>query len=475
MDINNEAGYMRTRRSFIKSGTAFFSALPVFADDALASQRDKDRARERSDPGRLLLRHGQEYAKRGRDNNIIPVLREEIFENPHAVFILRTDLDTNKDQDGRFPAEKDWFERTGYDTAHLLFRKGSARGGVTVIKPNFVGGWSADERSVNRGITTHPWFVAGFSGALADIGNSNIVVCAGGASHKGFVDAGISELMHDRGICFVEGKYDSWDDYKKSEITWVDYPDGVVMKKIPFYRLVKDDDTLLINMAKDRIHQLGYTTLTVKNLQGIMPVGYKHICRPWSGNLQDVRSLEPSKKVIHPDFQREIERRYIRHARMNFKYWDEGGFARDYFRAGGWNAFKKGSFIPDSRIFWSEQWGQRMMDVASNIKPCLNMVEGVIGVDGAGKLHLNNYITVSRSMIECDAVTGWLMGHDPREMPYLRIANERGLGQNNIDKIDIYEIGRNGTISRVRDYRILPRARMGVWVYRVNGAPLRFF
>lgn len=465
---------MQNRRNFLKSSAALFSALPVFGEDVLATRRDIDRAKERSDPGRKLLRDGNASAKKGKKNNIPPVLREEILDNPRAVFIVRTNVTSRKDEDGRFPAEKERFQRIGYETAHNLFQRGRTSGGTTLIKPNFVGGWSADERSVNRGITTHPWFVAGYCDALKELGNTNIVVCAGGASHRGFVQAGICELMQKHDICFVEGKYKSWRDYKKSEITWVDYPDGVVMENIPLYNLAKEKDTTFINMAKDRVHQLGYTTLTIKNLQGIMPVGYKHVCRPWRGNLNDVRILEPSKKVIKRDFQKEIERLYIKHARLNYKYWDEGGFVRDYFKSGGWEAFRNGCFKPDNRLFWSEQWGQRMMDVAANITPCLNMVEGIVGIDGAHRLHLNNFITISRSMVECDAVTGWLMGHDPREMPYLRIANERGLGQNDIEKIDIYEIT-GKSIRRVKDYRTLPRARMGIWVYRVRGCPLRFF
>ena len=71
-------------------------------------------------------------------------------------------------------------------------------------------------------------------------------------------------------------------------------------------------------------------------------------------------------------------------------------------------------------------------------------------------------------------MASWLMGHDPRELPYLRIAKERGLGDNDIDKLTVYEITDHG-IERVGDYRTLPRARMGVWVYRTKGAPLRYF
>ena len=421
-----------------------------------------------------LVRDGISFAKKHRKNNIRPVLREEILDNPRAVFIIRTGVTSSKDADGKFPAEKAQFERAGYDVAVRMFAAGTEKGGTTYIKPNFVGGFSADERSVNNGVSTHPWFVAGYCRALQEMGNTNIVVGANGAAkHEHFVESGIAELLDGIGVCFTEGKYEEWDDYRSSEIAWVDNPEGVIMRKVPYFKLVTEPDTTYINMAKDRIHQLAFTTLTIKNNQGIMPVGYMHICQPWK-DLSKARSLEPRQKVFNPDYQREIERLYVRHAQEGFKYWDAGGFAKAYFDAGGWNAFKSGDFDPDYKIFWGEQWGQRIVDVASNVHPVVNMVEGIVGVDGGNTLHLNNFVTISRSMVSCDAVTTWLMGHDPREMPYLRIANERGLGQNDIDKIDIYEITARG-IERVADYRTLPRAKMGVHIYSLKDDPLRFF
>lgn len=465
---------MVSRRRFIKTGAAMFTALPVFSDMYNASARDIERAGSYSDPGQKRVRDGLSYAKKHRKNNIPPVLREEILENPRAVFVIRTTVVSQKDSDGKFPPEKEQFEVAGYDTALKIFRKGSEKGGTTYIKPNFVGGFNADSRSVNNGVSTHPWFVAGFCDALKGMGNTNIVVGANGAAkHDNFVEAGICELLHDRGVCFTEGKYESWKDYKSSEITWIDYPDGVVMRKVPYFKLVQEKDTTFINMAKDRIHQLGFTTLTIKNLQGIMPVGYMHICRPWF-NLNDMVILEPKMEVLNPDYQKTIEQFYIKHAQMGYKYWDEGGFSKAYFDAGGWQAFKRGDFAPDYKVFWGEQWGQRMMDVAVNVHPYINLVEGIAGVDGAGKLHLNNFITISRSMVECDAVASWLMGQDPRELPYLRIANERGMGQNDIERIDIYEIT-DRDIKKVGDYRTLECASMGVHVYTVKNAPLRFF
>ncbi|MCE5251935.1 DUF362 domain-containing protein, partial [bacterium] len=307
-----------------------------------------------------------------------------------------------------------------------------------------------------------------------EMNNTNIVVGANGAaSHQDFVQSGICELLDARDVCFTEGKYDSWKDYESSEISWVDNPEGVVMVKIPLFRLVTEKDTTFINMAKDRIHQLGFTTLTLKNLQGIMPVGYMHICRPWK-DLSDGIKLQPHKKVFNPDYQRQVESLYVKHAGMGYKYWDEGGFSKAYFDAGGWDAFKKGEFDPDYKVFWGEQWGQRMMDIASNVHPYVSLVEGIVGVDGAGELHLNNFITISRSMVECDSVAAWLMGQDPRELPFLRIANERGMGQNDIERIALYEID-GDDVRKINDYRTLERAHMGVHVYSVKDAPLRFF
>ncbi|MCE5250063.1 hypothetical protein LLG96_07565, partial [bacterium] len=164
---------MTTRRKFLSTGASLFSALPVFTGHVSASERELDRAANRRDPGKKLVRDGLEYAKRGKKNNIPPVLREEILENPHAVFIIRTSIASRRDESGKFPPEKEKFARVGYETARMIFRKGTSKGGTTCIKPNFVGGFNADERSVNNGVSTHPWFVSGFCDALREMNNTN--------------------------------------------------------------------------------------------------------------------------------------------------------------------------------------------------------------------------------------------------------------------------------------------------------------
>lgn len=464
---------MMRRREFMAAGASMFAAMQLPVLHAHASEKDAAAALDFPDPGMHLVRDGLEYAKKGRKKNVPPVLREEIMENPSAVFVVWTGVVSQKDADGLFPPENEQFLLEGRRVARLIFRKGEKNGGATFIQPNFVGGFSADRRSVNNGISTHPSFVAGFGDALREMGNTCMVIGANGAAaHEHFVQSGVAGIMNAHGLFLTEGKYGQWEDYISSEVVWIDYPEGVVMRKIPFFRLIKEKDTTFINMAKDRIHQLGFTTLCLKNLQGTMPVGYMHICQPWN-DLKKPMNLLPGKKVFNKDYQREIEKRYIKHANMNYKYWDEGGFAKAYFDGGGWEEFKRGGKNADYKLFWGEQWGQRMMDVASNIRPQVNLVEGIVGIDGANALHLNNFVAVSRSMVSCDSVAAWLMGHDPRELPFLRIANERGLGENDIDKLAVYELSEKG-IGKI-DYRTLPRARMGVNVYGLKDMPLRFF
>ncbi len=478
---------MISRRDFLKTSAISIPCFSVLAGSAHATKKDKERAEQRYDPGINLVHDGIKYAKKHKKDNISPVLCEEILENPRAVFIIRTNLDLNKDEDRRFPSAREQFQIAGYETAIKIFRKGTIRGGTTYIKPNFVGAFSSDERSVNSGHSTHPSFVAGFCDGLKGLGNTNIVVGSNGAAtHEQFVQSGVCEMMHDHGVCLVEGGHYvyKWGDYKKSDIIWVDYPEGVVMKKIPFFKLIKEKDTTLINMAKTRNNIVGFTTLTIKNLQGIMPVGYMHICNPWAPvaghgendtwSIKHAKSLQPSKTIFNPDYQKAVEQLYVKHTQMGYKHWDVGNHAKAYFDAGGYEAYKKGSFKPDQTLFWEEQWSQRMLDVVSNVKPYLAMVEGITGADGRGTVHLNNFIVISRSMVECDAVTAWLMGHDPRELPYLRNANERNMGNNNIETIPIFEITKN-SIKRIKDYRTLPRGRMGVNVYGKNSKNLYFF
>jgi hypothetical protein len=101
------------------------------------------------------------------------------------------------------------------------------------------------------------------------------------------------------------------------------------------------------------------------------------------------------------------------------------------------------------------------------------MVEGVFARgDDAGTVHAD-FVTVGRSATCVDAVTTWLMGHDPREMPYLRIAKERGIGENDIEKIPVYILDSKG-ITKV-DYRVLKRESLGINIYNRRDLGPQYF
>ena len=64
-------------------------------------------------------------------------------------------------------------------------------------------------------------------------------------------------------------------------------------------------------------------------------------------------------------------------------------------------------------------------------------------------------------MLEVDSVGSYIMGHDPKELHYTRIARERGLGENDPSRIDIYWI-KNGEIIPVKNLSEIKRFRLGV-------------
>jgi uncharacterized protein (DUF362 family) len=117
-------------------------------------------------------------------------------------------------------------------------------------------------------------------------------------------------------------------------------------------------------------------------------------------------------------------------------------------------------------LMWDEQWSQRAIDSAMAITPHLNIVEGIIGRDGSGfdtgRDELCNIVIAGLSTMEVDAVGTWIMGHDPLQLPYLRIARERGLGENDLNKIEIFKIRDDGGIDPLRNIAEIRRCKLGV-------------
>lgn len=461
----------------------------------------------------LSIKDVCDILKQGEGNNISPVLREEILENPDAVFIINAGVENSKDSYGNWKPCHDQMENLGRRVAELVFRKGTAKGGRTFLKPNLCGGIYGSNPTYINGIVVHPYFTVGMADILHDLGNTNTATGARGAlRHNHVVESGLGDLFDAHNLPLIEAHYQYFSDYDESELVWHENPEGVVARRFCTYKPVFEDGTTFINIAHAHTHKVGHTTLTMKNLQGILPRGYGHVCDSWA-----TLSLWRSDifNDFNPNYRTAVEQSYVRHGNMGYQYWDDGSFYKTYLDAGGYDAFKEAHDnlestwyenskiskrqeldgfdavtsaseptseqklalyhiykIANSKIFWAEQWAQRMIDMIEVLPaPYLSMVEGVFSCGHNGLKH-SDFITLGRSMVSVDAVTSWLMGHDPRGIPYMRIAKERGIGENDISNIPIYILDENGP-RKIKDYKSLERTYLGINNY--NLGKVRYF
>ncbi len=367
--------------------------------------------------------------------------------------------------------------------AAALFEKGNALGGKTSIKPN----WTyipPKHRYPTVGITTAPQFIAGFSEGLRELGNTNIVVTERSSGTVMLKEAGHFDILAGHNIPFIDAHYKNFRMYEKSELNWHKIKDGLVWKRVPTYRPHFEEDTFTINMPTMKCHNLGLTTLSIKNMQGYVPDGYGHYCERWDQTY----SIRPEKrKDLNEDYWQNVEKEFLRHRAMGYKYYDYEDSYKVYRQKGGWETFRKlrrdlkqaNEFMKGVKnLMWDEMWAQRTVDTLSALKPDINIIEGIICRDGNafenGTDYLSNYIIISLDLVAVDAVTSYLMGHNPGELHYLRIANERGYGAINMDSIPLYIIDGKNSV-RLADYRTLKRYRLGVDLHRTPKEPLKFY
>ena len=480
------------RRTFLQTaaGTAVAATLgtcPLFAQTAHKRDTTYEPNRQLESTG-LQIRDVLKILKKGEKNNIPPILREEILDNPNAVFIIYGGIETERDEKGNWKPCTAQMERFGRRVSELVFRKGSNDKGRTFIKPNIVGLPKSILQS--SGGNVHPYFIVGMVDGLRDIGNSNVAIGARGAMrHPQVVSSGFQELLDEHSLPLIEAHVQYFEHYKRSELMWHENPEGIVARRFPTYKPTFEKNTAFINIAHAHTHSVGHTTLSIKNLMGVMPRGYGHTCDAWP-------TLDIWRRKYMKDFNREyrvaIEKEFVTHLNMGYKYWDHGGYYKAYKSNGGYDTFlearnnyenSKGEErdkalehiydIADSWLFASEQWAQRMMDSVQVLPtPYVSMVEGTFARGASGTVHAD-FFTVGRSMVSVDAVTSWLMGHDPRELSYLRIANERGIGNNNIEHIPIYLLDEKG-IQKV-NYRTLKRESLGIHIYQRRDLGPQFF
>lgn len=85
--------------------------------------------------------------------------------------------------------------------------------------------------------------------------------------------------------------------------------------------------------------------------------------------------------------------------------------------------------------------GQKFADLYRAVKADLTIVDAIIGMEGQGP-HAGtpiemNLIVAGADTVATDAVSSYIMGFDPMEIPSIRCAGTEDLGEINLDKIEI--------------------------------------
>jgi len=83
---------------------------------------------------------------------------------------------------------------------------------------------------------------------------------------------------------------------------------------------------------------------------------------------------------------------------------------------------------------------EKIVDLASLVKPCIAVVDGII----AGEVHETagrpvemNLVIAGTDPVAVDAVGAAVMGIDPKTVKHLRLAEERGLGVCDLNRIEV--------------------------------------
>jgi len=201
----------------------------------------------------------------------------------------------------------------------------------------------------------------------------------------------------------------------------------VIHRNIPFVAPVRAPGTKFINVPTLKTHNLGIVTLCCKGLQGVVATGYRHFCNRISSLMDVGHGSSMSREHLQPDFEDRVKEAYCRHVEIGLPLWD----AR-----------------PDERgIGRFESWAQRTVDAVSALFPfeehvMLNVVEGIIGRNGTAFRHgwdlPVGLVVAGINPVHVDAVAAFLMGHDPKYLPHIVLAEERGLGRSRIEEIEVY-------------------------------------
>lgn len=309
---------------------------------------------------------------------------------PNTVYLYRTDMTTNT---------------ASFDQYRTLAREALSRldfslpdAGTILLKANATVLFPADNR-----IVTHPGFLTGIADVLIERGVSRDRIVFGdgqsGEQPKNghtWEAAGYRAAIDELGVRLTP--------LNDSSTRRIDVPDNRIFDHFPIYTEVTDC-SFFFNVPLAKCHNLGCTTLSVKNLMGILGRPERHLCA-----VQDI----------------------------------DKPFGDDLWR------------LSDSGLsLFEDRFYHKLCDTLAALRslniPRLAIIDGLIGRDGTAFNEGNNYplgwTLIGENEVHVDAIGTYLMGLEPTLTPYLKFAHSRGFGEIDPAKIEVIDLATNASFA----------------------------
>lgn len=351
-----------------------------------------------------------------------------IENNPDAVFIMRTNIATKTESDAK--------KAVGLDFARTVFvpsETGVPISHLIPIKPNLTSfGSSASTIEQEMGILTDVFFVEGVIEGMKELGISGDQFFIREANYGNHVVAHGWEAMAARTGADIRSMTAPVGTISENDLVWVDTPDGVWYRKIPYFWPINAPDTFLLNIAKLKAHGMGIT-LNAKNLQGSIAKNYQAHCSSWNMTMNSAHK--------NPSAQADITAYHAAHKEAGVPRWDRPGT--------NWNSG-----------LGMELWGSRCLDNNAATPVGLHIIEGIYGRDGNfkngpymsdGTVDLNstkgiahdfmsNVIIFGKNQFNNDIIGHWIAGQEPGNFGLFHMAMSRGMNEYlNPFSIPVYE------------------------------------
>jgi hypothetical protein len=236
--------------------------------------------------------------------------------------------------------------------------------------------------------------------------------------------------MHGRVSAINSDQLPSWSKnpvtIAEDQLQWVDVPEGVVFRRIPYLWPINAPGAFFLNISKFKAHEMGLT-LCCKNMQGAVGNGYQLFC--WK--LRSVGFLPAAHR--NPTVKQDTDASFKRHV-ATIPRWNRPI-----------NPDPNSKDIRDEYDpVCQEIWSNRTLDNISATKFGLCVIEGIYGRDGDfsigpnpegnennpnGKAwdYMTNVIIFGKDPLRVDLVGKWLGGHEPGNFGLFHIAMERGM------------------------------------------------